>query len=538
MPVLRRPTQRDFQAPGRSEILGTDCMVSAPHPQAALVAFDTLRNGGNAVDAAIAATAVLAVVDPTQTGIGGDCFAIYRPQSIGKVIAINGSGWAPREANTDRLLEHGISSIADDSPLAVTIPGAIAAWQRLLDDHGRLGLNRVLQPAIALAETGYLITERVARDWKRKVKKLSKNPNAKRIFLNDGTPPAFGTLHKQPELATALKSIARDGSDAFYRGWIAEDIVSTLRAIGGVHTLSDLDEYKAEYVTPVYAAYRGYDVWQCPPNGVGIVVLMMLRAIEGIDISAFSPQDVRRMHLIGEFGRMAYSTRGAVLGDPRTSKVSLDYLLSDTFANEMRRNFSPITRSPFLKNFPGIPNHRDTVAVAVVDKDMNAISLINSNFDDFGSGIVTNRSGIVLQNRGCGFVIERGHPNTIEGRKRPAHTIIPGLVTRGDQIVMPFAVTGGQYQPAGQVCLITHLIDDGLSLQDAIDQPRFFSKENEIELEIGFSSSVTEELERYGYNVIQATEPLGCAQAVWVDHSRGVLHGAADGRRDGVALGW
>lgn len=511
-------------------------MVATPHAAATLAALDILRAGGNAVDAAVAAVALLGIVDPTQTGIGGDCFALYAPAGGSKIIAINGSGWAPAGVTTAGLLAQGIGSIPSDSPLAVTVPGAVSAWARLVSDHGRLGLAHVLQPAIRAAADGFAVTERVAGDWRRKEEKLSRHPEAARIYLRDGHSPGFGSVYRLPELALALDAIAREGPDVFYQGWIADDMLTTLLALGGPHQADDFANFAAEYVMPISAGYRGFKVWQCPPNGVGMVVLMMLRALEGFDLSAFGARDPRRVHLVGEIGRLAYATRAAVLGDPSTGSVPLDELLSDAFAAAMRSRFSPERRLTELAP-PLLPRHRDTVAVSVVDRDLNTISLINSNFDDFGSGIVTGRAGIVLQNRGCGFVVECGHPNTIEGRKRPVHTIIPALVTRADRAVLSFSVTGGLYQPVGHVALLSHLIDGGLALQDAIDEPRCFSQESGIEMETGFAPDLSDVLRSLGYSLRAASEPIGTAQAVWIDHGSGVLHGAADPRRDGLALG-
>lgn len=528
---------RDFQQPGRSEAIGINGMVATSHAQATLAALDTLRTGGNAIDAAVCAAAMLAVVDPTQTGIGGDCFILLAPNGTGPIVALDGSGWAPRAAGTDWYIAHGYSAIAWNTPHAVTIPGAVSAWDRIVADYGKSGLARVLQPAIEAAESGYGVTERVAHDWQRKETKLSANAQAAATLLLDGRAPRFGTIHRQPALAASLRAIAQQGSKVFYQGWIAEDIVGTLRALDGLHTLDDFAEYRAEYVTAINASYRGHDIWQCPPAGVGVVALIMARVLERFDLASLSPLSAAWTHLVGEAGRLAYATRNAVLGDPRTGRVPLDELLSDAFIARLASRIDPQRRLDALPQLE-LPQHRDTALVSVVDRDRNAVALINSNCDDFGSGIVTQRSGIVLQNRGCGFAICPGHPNTIEGRKRPLHTIIPALLTRGGRAVAAFGVTGGQFQPSGQFQLLSHLIDHGLDLQAAVDQPRAFSTEFEIELEASMPNSVAIELRRMGYNPVAAKDPLGTAHAVMIDWDSGVLHGAADGRRDGLALGW
>jgi len=529
--------ERDFQMPGRSEALATRCMAATSHPLATWTALDILRDGGNAVDAAVAAVAVLGVVEPTQTGIGGDCFALYMPGGKGTIRALNGSGWTAKAAETDWYLERGIFAIDPSSPHAVTVPGAVAAWGRLLADHGTFSLDRVLAPAIRAADEGYPVAERLARDWRRQTAKLAARPTAASIFLKDGAAPATGSLHRQPKLAQALRAIAKQGAAAFYQGWIAEDIVSCLRDLGGTHTLEDFSAFKPEYVDPIHASYRGYDIWECPPNGQGLVPLLMARMLERFDIGSLAPTGAERLHLLAEVGRLAYSVRDAVIGDPRTASCAVDRLLSDQYTNALAQRVSPSFRSTNLAA-PFGPAHRDTVFLSVVDRDLNTIALINSIFDDFGSGIVTPESGIVLHNRGAGFVVEPGHVNTIAGHKRPLHTIIPALATRNGRAVMSFGVTGAHFQPIGQIQLLSNVIDHGMSLQRAIDQPRIFARGNFFEVETSIPRHAIDRLIAMGHPVVAADNPLGTAQAIRIDWETGVLHGGADGRRDGVALGW
>jgi gamma-glutamyltranspeptidase/glutathione hydrolase len=512
-------------------------MVATSHPLATWTALDILRGGGNAVDAAVAAAAVLAVVEPTQTGIGGDCFALYMPRGTGPIHAMNGSGWAPRGADTDWFLERGLSAIDPTSAHAVTVPGAVAAWERLVADHGTLGLDRLLRPAIDAADEGYAVTERLARDWRRQVGKLALSTAAASVFLEDGAAPVAGSVHRQPKLAQALRAVAERGAEAFYQGWIAEDIVSCLRELGGLHTLDDFAAFKPEYVTPIHASYRGYDIWECPPNGQGVIPLLIARILQHFDVGFLPLGGARRLHLLAEAARLGYAVRDAVIGDPRTAPVAVDELLSDRYTDVLAQRFSDSARIPDLA-LPFGPAHRDTVFLAVVDRDQNVIAFINSIFDDFGGGIVTPASGIVLHNRGSGFVIEPGHPNTIASRKRPLHTIIPALLTRNGQAVMSFGVTGAHFQPMGQILLLSNLIDHGMSLQQAIDAPRFFARGNSFEVEQSISRQAVESLLALGHRVVAADNPLGTAQAIRIDWKSGVLHGGADGRRDGVALGW
>lgn len=528
--------ERDFELPGRSVALGTRCMAATSHPLATATALDILRQGGNAVDAAVAAAAMLGVVEPTQTGIGGDCFALYLQKGKGSPLAINGSGWAPRAADTGWFIERGISAIDPTSPHSVTVPGAVSAWERLATDHGTLGIGQLLAPAIRAAEQGYPVTERVARDWRRQTAKLAR-PGAASVFLRDGAPPAAGALHRQPKLAETLRTIATEGAQAFYRGWIAEDLVTCLRDLGGLHTLDDFAAFQPEYVAPIRAPYRGYDIWECPPNGQGLTPLLMARMLERYDIGALPVTGSERLHLLAEIARLAYGVRDAVIGDPRAGAGGADPLLADRHINTLVSRLSGETRIAHVAP-PAGPAHRDTVFLTVVDRDLNTIAFINSIFDDFGSGIVAPASGIVLHNRGSGFVIDPGHPNTIAGHKRPLHTIIPALLTRNDRAVLPFGVTGGHFQPIGQMQLLSNLIDHGMSLQQAIDQPRIFARGDLFEVERLVPRASLEALGRLGHSVTYAQNPLGTAQAIRIDWESGVLHGGADGRRDGVALGW
>jgi gamma-glutamyltranspeptidase/glutathione hydrolase len=528
---------RDFERPGRSEAFGTKVVAATSHPLATLTALDIMRRGGNAIDAAIAAVALLGVVEPTQSGIGGDCFVLFMHRGEGDVIALNGSGWAPAAATLDGLLALGITAIPAESAHAVTVPGAVASWARLAADHGTMALAELLQPAVEAAEHGYPVTERVARDWAKQVAKLRGNAAAADIFLRNGETPHTGEIHRQPALAKALRSIASDGPAAFYQGWIARDMVETLRQAGGLHTLDDFSRYAPEYVTPIRASYRGYDVWECPPNGQGLVPLVMLKALEGFDVSRWAALSVERLHVLAEIGRQAYADRDCFICDPRSSSIPVTQLLSDERVEKMRRRVSFERRhdgfEPML-----VPEHRDTTFVAVVDSERNTVAFINSIFDDFGSGIVSPNSGVIFHNRACGFVLERGHPNVIAGRKRPLNTIIPAMLARNGRAVMPFGVTGGQFQPFGQVQLVSNILDHSMGIQAAIDQPRIFAWNDAIQVEGTVPTSVREGLTALGHKIVTAENPLGTAQAIWIDWESGLLRGGADGRRDGLAAGW
>jgi len=489
------------------------------------------------MDAAIAAVALLGVVEPTQSGIGGDCFALYMRRGIGDVIALNGSGWAPAAANCEDFLSHGIAAIPAESGGAVTVPGAVASWARLAADLGTMPLAALLQPAIEAAEQGYVVTERVARDWAKQVRKLRGNAAATEYFLPGGLPPRPGDIHRQPALAKSLRSIAQDGPAAFYEGWIARDMVDALKAAGGRHEFQDFAAYQPEYVSPICGSYRGYEVWECPPNGQGLVPLVMLKALECFDTSHWDPLSVERAHILCEVARQAYADRDYLIADPRTSPIPIRELLSVTRAEKIRKRISLERRRDTFEPV-SIPAHSDTTFAAVVDSERNTVAFINSIFDDFGSGIVSPRSGVIFHNRACGFVLDRDHPNALAGRKRPLNTIIPAMVTHRGRAVMPFGVTGGHFQPFGQVLVLTNILDYGMGVQAAIDQPRIFAFGDEVRVEGTIPSSLRDGLAVLGHKVVAAENPLGTAQAVWIDWETGLLRGGADSRRDGLAAGW
>lgn len=527
---------RNFEVPGRSEAYGYNGMAATSHPLASLAAIDVLRAGGNAVDAAVAASAVLAVVEPTQTGVGGDCFALLKKKG-GPILALNGSGPAPDGINIDRLRDAGITEIDPHSPHAVTVPGAVRAWARLVEDHGSFELGRLLAPAIDAAEKGYPVTERLSRDWSKQTKKMSYHADTASVFLSGGKAPNPGDRHIQPALAKTLREIASKGADVFYNGWIAESIVGTLKALGGFHTVEDFAGYQPRYEQPISTTYRGYKLWECPPNGSGVAALAMASVLDRYDLSRFSSSSVERYHLTAEVARLAYAERDAYVGDPLFAPISTDHLLWPKRADALVKKISLASRLSDVAPIP-MPEHKDTVFLSVVDKDGTAISFINSIFNDFGSGIVAGESGVLLHNRGSGFVLEQGHPNMLAGGKRPMHTILPAMLTRDDQLELSFGVTGGHFQPIGQLQLISNLLDFGMSLQEAVDHPRVFARGDVFEVESTIPTHIIEGLRALGHNPTQAENPLGTAQAIRIDRRRGVLCGAADPRRDGIALGY
>ncbi|WP_353646588.1 gamma-glutamyltransferase [Mesorhizobium sp. WSM2239] len=528
---------RNFEKPTRSVAVSRHAMAATSHPSATLTALQIMEAGGNAMDAAIAACAMQCVVEPGSTGIGGDCFALYAPNGSDKVIAYNGSGRTPAALTADWFDEQGLVEVPRQSPAAVTIPGAIEAWTRLHSDHGRLAFADVLAPAIRFAEEGYAIAPRVHRDWSLEQRLLAADATAARIFLPGGKAPKIGEVHRQPELAATLKRIAAGGRGAFYEGPVAEDMVSYLNSLGGLHTMEDFSGARGEYVTPVATDFRGYGIHECPPNGQGIIALLILNILSRFEAKG-DPQSPDRLHVEIEATRLAYAARDAWIADPVKANVPVDELLSDALADKLT---SMIDLGKALTDLPPfeMPLHRDTVYISVVDRNRNSASFINSIFDSFGAGLVSPRSGVILHNRAQSFSLKPGHPNLIGPSKRPLHTIIPGMATRNGRVEMPFGVMGGYYQALGHAHLIAKVLDYGMDLQEAIDLPRVMptSRGTEVEAEHTLDSSTKAELERRGFTFTPAQDPIGGAQAIRIDWENDTLTGASESRKDGVALG-
>ncbi|HET9148304.1 MAG TPA: gamma-glutamyltransferase family protein [Acetobacteraceae bacterium] len=531
---------RDFHLPGRSPVFAARAMAATSMPAATLAALDALRAGGNAMDAAVTAAAVLAVIEPQSTGIGGDCFCLYAPAGTGEVIAMNGSGRAPAAATIDYFEGHGITALEQTSPHGVTIPGAVGAWEALLAAHGRKGLAEALRPAIRYAEDGFPVHPRVAFDWRIVTEKLRKT--GAEALLPNGAAPAPGTMFRQPQLAATLRAIAKGGARAFYEGEIAAAMVRALRALGGLHTEADFAAGReaAEFVTPIKRDWHGHTVWECPPNGSGLLALMLLGILEGFGPAPDGPLGPIRMHRHIEAARLVYRDRDALLADPSQAEVPVERLLSDDYLASLRALIDDDRRMEKLPQAGAdlLPAHRDTVYLCVVDEDGNACSFINSTYESFGSGILAGDTGIVLHNRGLGFTVRRGHPNCIAPNKRPMHTIMPGMMTRNGEAVMPFGVMGGHYQPMGQSWLLTNMFDYGLDVQEALDLTRVFPYEGKVEIERGLPEATKAGLAARGHKFTTTERPHGGGQAILIDRQRGILAGGSDPRKDGCALGY
>lgn len=529
---------RDIHYPGRTPAYSVNGMVATSHPAATLSGLDILRKGGNAIDAAISAAAVLAVVESHSTGIGGDLFCLYAPSGKSEIIALNGSGQSPLNLNLDYFLNNGLSEIGIHSAHSVTIPGAVASWVKLNHDYGKLPLKDVLADSIRYAEEGYVVADVVADVWKREHAKLSLDKDCAKIFLKQSNYYSAGDLHFQPQLADTLRNISENGRDGFYTGNVAQDIVKKLNSLGGVHTLEDFAIADATYVKPIKTTYRGYDVFECPPNGQGITALIMLNILSGYDLSVLDPLSPDRFHLEAEASRLAFRIRDDYIGDPEQVDIPLDYLLSDLHTDKLREKISKEKLVSDIHSQSDFPDHKDTVYLCVVDKDRNAVSLINSLFHPFGSGILSPESGVLLHNRGISFSLNKDKANVISGGKRPMHTIIPSMLVKEGKAIMPFGVMGAHYQPVGQVHFLTNVLDYNMDIQEALDFPRAFNFEGSIKCERSMPKELCDGLREKGH-IIETTDlPHGGGQAILIDHKKGMLIGGSDPRKDGVAIGY
>jgi len=527
---------RDFQKPGRSAVIAENGMAATSHPLATATAVATLKSGGNAVDAAIAAAAVLTVVEPHMTGIGGDCFVILA-EPDGSVHGLNGSGRAPAEATGDLYRSRGLTEIPEFGPLSITVPGAIKAWETLSQRFGSRDLGALLGDAIGYAETGYPVHARVAWDWARQVEALAADEGGARHYLVDGKSPLAGSRHRQPVLAATLRGIAERGSRAFYEGPVAAEMAAVVRAKGGLLSEEDLAAVSADWVTPISTSYRGYDVLEIPPNGQGITALIMLNLMRELGADQVAPDSAERYHLEIEAGRIAYSVLHREVSDPETMQVAVESVLNEGFSREIAGQFDAASRNARIV-LPDIPRS-DTVYLTVVDRDRRAISFINSTYDAFGSRVVTPISGIALQNRGACFNLIAGHPNEIGPRKRPLHTIIPAMAMKNGRAFAPFGVMGGDYQPMGHAHVFSNHVDHGMDPQEAIDHPRlFWGEDGVLDAESGVSAEVRAGLTARGHQVRDAARPHGGAQMIVIDEANGFLVGGSDPRKDGCALGW
>lgn len=524
---------RDFHMPGRSAVYAANGMCATSHPLAAKVAVDVMERGGNAADAAIAGAVVLGIAEPQMTGIGGDCFVLLKPAGREDVIALNGSGRAPAGYSAAAMRSRGLTAVPLHGVEAVTLPGAVDAFCRLSSDWGRLGLEAVLAPAIRYAEEGIPVAPRVAFDWAGDAQHLQ--GAARRFYLMDGRAPQVGQVFRAPGQAEVLRRIAKEGRKGFYEGEVAEDMVASLRALGGTHTMEDFAGVTCDYTDPVGGDYKGTELLEHPPNGQGATAILLLNILKHFDLAGMDPFGAERAHVEAEATKLAYDARNRFIADPdHTSRLA--HMLAPETAAKLAALIDP-TRAMAAAAPLTEAVHRDTIYITVVDRDRMAVSLIYSIFWGFGSGLASERFGINFQNRGAGFSLAEGHPNEAGAGKRPMHTIIPGMLRQGGRVTMPFGVMGGAYQPCGHARLVTNLVDYGMELQAANDAPRCFTGADGMVVERGYPDAVRAKLAEMGHQVSIPDEPIGGCQAIVIG-ADGVLVGASDPRKDGCALGY
>ena len=523
---------RDFHMPGRSAVYAANGICATSHPLAAKVAISMLEEGGNAVDAAISAALVLGICEPQMTGIGGDCFALVHMPGDDRIIGLNGSGRAPAGIDAEALRAAGHRTMPEyQSGASVTVPGALDAMLRLNERHGTRDIGAVLAPAIHYADAGVPVAPRVAFDWADAAPGLA--GDAARFYLLNGSAPRAGQVFRAPGQAEILRRVATHGRDAFYQGEVAEDMAAALRAAGGTHQTEDFAATSADWVAPISGSYGDYDLIELPPNGQGATAILMANILAEFDVDAMDPFGADRAHLEAEAAKLAYDARNRFIAE---NSPRLDHMLSPKTARDLAALIDMTRAMPSATTISEAV-HKDTIYITVVDRDRMAVSLIYSIFHGFGSRISSRKFGVLLQNRGAGFSLEPGHPNEAAPGKRPMHTIIPGMLRHKGRLAMPFGVMGGAYQPNGHARFLTNLADFGLDPQAAIDAPRSFAGDGEMQVERGYSDAVRADLAGRGHNVVIPNGPLGGAQAIWIGED-GILCGASDPRKDGIALGY
>jgi gamma-glutamyltranspeptidase/glutathione hydrolase len=519
-------------------------MIATSQPLASQVGLEILKRGGNAVDAAIAAAAVLNVTEPNMTGIGGDAFAMVYTARTRKLEALNASGRAPRALTIDYFTSRKITQMPSTGMPAVTVPGAFDGWVTLLDRHGTMKLADLLAPAIGYAENGFPVMEKTVADWEPEVPKLKGDAAAAASYLVNGVAPRPGDLFVQKNLARTLKTLARGGRDAFYRGEIARAIVDYCQKHDGFLALEDFAAHKSDWVEPISTTYRGYTLYELPPNNQGLTALILLNILEGIDLKGLRGEPGRYYHTLIEATKIAFADRNRHIADPGFAKVPVAELLSKEYASKRRALIDP-NKAIDPPAYGDFRTGTDTTYLTVVDKDRNAVSFINSLFNSFGSGIVAGNTGIMLHNRGTGFSLAPGHPNQFAPGKRPFHTLIPAMVFKDGKLLMSYGVMGGDVQAQGHVQVLVNLIDRGMNLQQAIDAPRVrYIAGRDVMMEEELTATVITDLVQRGHQ--RALPPaglthralMGGGQAIMIDPSTGTLSGASDSRKDGMALGY
>jgi len=536
--VFYRSAFAQDRSHARSMTISRYGIVATSHVQASAAGAQVLARGGSAVDAAIAANAVLGVTEPMMNGMGGDLFAIYWEAKTGKLYGLNSSGWAPRALTVEHLKSKGSRSMPESGIDTVTVPGAVAGWRALHQRFGRLPWKDLFQSAIFYAEQGYPVPEVIQAYWKDSASWIFGDAESRRVFLPDGKPPAVGQVFRNPDLAKALKLVAQSGPDAFYKGEIARAMLSTSQALGGTMAAEDLAEFSPEWVTPISTTYRDWTVYELPPNGQGMAALEMLNIMETSPPSPDGPLGVAELHKKIEAMKLAYADLYRYNADPRFAKVPLQGLLSKGYARDRALLINPSRANCDVA--AGRPPGSDTTYLSVVDREGNIVSLIQSNYDAFGSGITVRGMGFVLQSRGALFSLNPASPNVLAPRKRPFHTIIPAFMERGDQHIA-FGIMGGPNQPVAHAQFVSNVVDYGMDIQAALENARFTVSSQQgcyILIESRVNSDVMQKLSAMGHELLVKGEysaAMGRGQAVLHDSKSNVNYGGSDPRADGSA---
>jgi len=543
-----RVTGRNFAT--RSEVIAQNGMVSTSHPLATQAGLDVLKKGGSAIDAAIAANAMLGLMEPTGCGIGGDLFAIVWDAKTQKLYGLNASGRSPKSLTLEYFKQRGLKSIPSFGVLPISVPGTVDGWFELHKKFGKLKMQDVLQPAISYAENGFPVTELIAYYLQASYNRFQNNPNFKETYSINGKAAQKGDIFKNPALAATYKKLAKGGRDEFYKGEIAKTIDASIKKQGGFLSYEDLASHKSEWIEPVSTNYRGYDVWELPPNGQGATVLQMLNILEGYE---FKPEDfgtAKHIHLFTEAKKLVFEDRAKYYADPNFSKIPLNELISKEYAKKRRELINPNKANYNYK--AGDNFAKETIYLCVADKEGNMISLIQSNYRGMGSGVIPDGLGFMLQDRGELFSLEEGHNNVYAPQKRPFHTIIPAFVTKNGKPLMAFGVMGGDFQPLGHTQIIMNIVDFKMNLQEAGDAPRIDHlgstnptgaderdpRGGTITLESGFDYETIRKLMQMGHKVGYGFGGYGGYQAIWWDAEKKVYYGASESRKDGQASGY
>ena len=532
----------------RSEIIAENGMVATSHPLATQIGIDILKKGGNAVDAAIAANAAIGLMEPTGNGIGGDLFAIIWIENNKKLYGLNASGRSPKNLKLEYFKNNGFSKIPAYGPLPVSVPGCVDGWFEMHEKFGSLNMKQILKPAINYAENGFPVSELVSYYLGISAKNFGKYPNFNETYLINGFSPKKGQIFKNKDLANTLKIISEKGRSGFYEGKIAKIMSDFIIDQGGFLSYEDLKNHKSDWIEPVSTNYRGYDVWELPPNGQGIAALQMLNLLEKFDIKSMGFGSAEYIHHFVEAKKIAFADRAKYYADMDFYDIPVDFLISKEYADKRRDEIKPTRAARSVK--AGEIENGDTIYLTVADKDGNMVSLIQSNYRGMGSGMVPPGLGFMLQDRGELFSLDEDHYNVYEPEKRPFHTIIPAFITKDNKPYISFGLMGGAMQPQGHAQIVINLVDFGMNLQEAGDAPRIRHVSNqqptggsmfdggELSLESGFDYKEIRKLMKFGHKVIFSLGSFGGYQAIMYDDELGVYFGASESRKDGSAMGY